>query len=102
MTTQLPEATMLWPESPIPGMHPRQAAVLITVPEEAREAVKSRAHLLQNLTGGIYSGALYRAKCDLERCGGDIERLEAMSRADNHAAMGACARSGCAACARDL
>lgn len=92
---------MLHADSPIPGMHPRQAAILITIPEEHRAAVASRARLLANLSNcGPFSGALHYAKQDYLRLGGDIEALEALSRRDNHAAMASCARSGCAACAR--
>lgn len=93
---------MLHPDSPIPGMHPRQAAVLITVPEAARAAVRNRAWLLQNLGGGVFSQCLAQAKRDLDRLGGDLARLEALDRAENHAAMASCATSGCGACARDI
>lgn len=80
--------------------HPRQAAVLITIPPEHRQAVMWRAYLLQNLTGGIYSQALAEAKRDLERVG--IEGMEDIDRRDNHAAMADCARRGCTACAKDV
>lgn len=92
----------LYDDSPIPGMHPRQAAVLLEIPEAARAIVSSRARLLQNLGGGIFSQCLRQAKRDLDRLGGDIEALEAMSRRDNHSAMASCARSGCSAYAEDL
>lgn len=91
----------LYDDSPIPGMHPRQAAILIEVPEHARQAVRSRAWLLQNLGGGVFSQCLAAAKRDLDRLGGDLVALEALCRRDNHSAMMSCAHKGCSACARD-
>lgn len=83
-------------------LHPRQVTVMLEVPVEARRAVWGRAGLLMNTTPGqIMSGALWQAKRDLESVGGDLAALEEMDRRDNHAAMVACGKSGCAACARD-
>jgi hypothetical protein len=81
-------------------MHPRQQAILLDVPAEHRQAIVNRAHLLQNLQGGIFSQALWSAKRDLDRVG-SVEALDELDRRDNHAAMASCARSGCTACARD-
>jgi hypothetical protein len=58
-------------------MHPRQAAVLVEIPEEDREAVFSSAMLMQNLVGGNLSGCLYSAAAQYRRVG-----LEAMKRQD--------------------
>jgi hypothetical protein len=82
-------------------MHPRQQAVLLPVPIEARQAIVDRAHLLMNTTPGyIFSSAMQAAIRDLDRVG-SLEALEDLDRRDNHAAMASCARSGCGACARD-
>ena len=79
------------------SMHPRQAAVLLPLTPEERRAVYNRACLLQNLLGGIFSGALSSAAADLRRVG--LAGMEALDRADNRAALASC---GCGACARDL
>lgn len=83
-------------------LHPRQQTVLLPVPVEARRAIIGRAHLIQNTRPGyIFSQAMQVAVDDLARLGGDLAALEELDRRDNHAAMGACARNGCTACARD-
>jgi hypothetical protein len=88
------------------AMHPRQAAVLREVPRRHRRVVTSRAHLLQNLGGGVLSSNLYAAVQEYQSLvahrGGHraAVALEQRSRADNHAAMRSCARKGCEACAR--
>jgi hypothetical protein len=72
--------------------HPRQAAVLLEVPYNARRAVSNRAQLLMNTTPGlIFSQALSRAAIDLKRVG--------LEGADNLAAMRTCS---CGACSTDL
>lgn len=58
-------------------MHPRQAAVLVEIPEKDREAVLSSAMLMQNLVGGNLSGCLWVAAQYYRRVG-----LEAMQRQD--------------------
>lgn len=92
----------MYDDAKVLAMHPRQQAVLMPIPAEARQAVVNRAHLLQNLQGGVFSGALWLAARDLDRVGGDLDRMEAMDRADNRSALRACAHGGCSACARDL
>lgn len=79
------------------AMHPRQAAVLMPLSTEERRAVYARACLLQNLMGGIFSGALSSAAADLRRVG--LTGMEALDRTDNRSALAAC---GCGACSNDL
>lgn len=82
------------------GMHERQAEVLRDIPRKHRRVVSSRAHLLQNLTGGILSGNLWTAAREYAQVG--PYELERKSRRDNHRAMGSCAASGCSACSRSV
>lgn len=79
------------------GLHERQAEILRTIPRKHRRVVSSRAHLLQNITGGILSGNLYQAAAEYRRVG--AHELERMSKRDNHSATQSC---GCSACQRSV
>jgi len=66
-------------------MHPRQAAILIEVPEEDRGAVLRSAHLMQNMTGGNLSGCLHSSVQEYRRIG--VLALEARDNETNRRAM---------------
>jgi hypothetical protein len=68
------------------GMHPRQAQVLVEVPSEDRAAVASSAHLMQNLTGGIFSGCLQSCVAEYKRVG--AEQMARQDRLTNARLMG--------------
>lgn len=67
-------------------MHPRQAAVLVEIPEEDRAAVLASAQLQQNLVGGNLSGCLHSAAQEYRRVG--LEEMKRRDRLSNARAMG--------------
>lgn len=56
------------------GHHPRQAAVLLTLPFEQRERAYSAAGTQQNLRGGIFSDCLHEVAQEMKRLpeGGEL------------------------------
>ena len=72
--------------------HPRQAAVLIQVPAQDRQAVLRAAHFyLNTIPGTILSGGLYQARqryLALGGADGGAEALDAEISADNASLMG--------------
>jgi hypothetical protein len=77
-------------------MHPRQAAALAGIPLYHVPFIVDRAHLQQNLGGGILSGWIHSAVRDYKRLNGDVDKMRHQDRANNIAAM----RSCCADCRR--
>lgn len=59
----------LYTDEEVNKMHPRQAAILIKIPEEDRYAVLDHAHFRQNISGGTLSSCLWDAVRRLEQLG---------------------------------
>lgn len=79
---------------PVRHLHPRQRAALAGIPLADVKVIVGRAHLNQNLMGGILSGHIHNAAADYRRLQGDVHTMQAQDRATNRSAMQSC----CSAC----
>lgn len=73
-------------DAEVEQMHPRQAQILRTIPAADRAVVLRSAHLMQNMTGGNLSGALWSSASEYRRIG--AAALARKDRITNARAMG--------------